>query len=200
VKKGGKGLSVTVWSAIALGAIGIGVILAFLAGYFLGHFTGHDKTTTVSVVTSPQVEAEDAEAEESATEEAEAEEAATEEAEEAEAEEAEAEEAEEAEGAEETEGGEKEAEGGEEASGAAGNPEAGAEVFATNCSVCHGSSGHGGAGGPDLRTMPKAKTEAGVIEQVTNGGGGMPPFKGQLSEEEISNVAAFVVQDVVGGG
>jgi mono/diheme cytochrome c family protein len=28
---------------------------------------------------------------------------------------------------------------------------------------------------------------------VRNGGGAMPPFEGQLSEEEIQNVAAFVV-------
>jgi glucose dehydrogenase len=53
VKKDGKEFSVTVWSAVALGAVGIGVIVAFLAGYFLGHFTGHSKTTTVSAVTSP---------------------------------------------------------------------------------------------------------------------------------------------------
>ena len=32
-----------------------------------------------------------------------------------------------------------------------------------------------------------------VVTQVENGGGGMPPFGGQLSEEEIANVAAFVV-------
>ena len=96
---------------------------------------------------------------------------------------------------EETEGG---AAGGEEASG--GDPEAGAEVFATNCSVCHGEDGHGGAGGPDLTTMPKAQNEPEAIEQVTDGGGGMPPFGGQLSEEEIENVAAFVVQKVVGNG
>ena len=53
VRKDGKEFSVTVWSAIALGAVGIGVIVAFLAGYFLGHFTGHEKTTTVSAVTAP---------------------------------------------------------------------------------------------------------------------------------------------------
>jgi PQQ-dependent dehydrogenase (methanol/ethanol family) len=94
--------------------------------------------------------------------------------------------------------GEKEEEG--EPSAGAGNAEAGAEVFAENCSICHGSTGHGGNGGPDLRTMPKAKTEPGTIEQVTEGGGGMPPFKGVLSEEEIKNVAAYVVQKIVGGG
>jgi cytochrome c5 len=101
------------------------------------------------------------------------------------------------EGAEETEG--EEAEG--EEGGEAGAPNAGAgkEVFAENCSVCHGATGHGGNGGPDLRTMPLAKTQEGAEKQVTDGGGGMPPFKGTLSEEEIKNVAAFVVEDIVGG-
>ena len=102
------------------------------------------------------------------------------------------------EGAEESGETETGAAGGGEASG--GDPEAGAEVFATNCSVCHGEDGHGGAGGPDLTTMPKAQNEPEAIEQVTDGGGGMPPFGGQLSEEEIENVAAFVVQKVVGNG
>ncbi len=102
--------------------------------------------------------------------------------------------------AEAEEGAEEEAEGGEEAAAAgAPNAEAGEEIFAENCSVCHGATGHGGNGGPDLTTMPKAKEQAGAEEQVTNGGGGMPPFKGTLSEEEISNVAAYVVEDIVGG-
>lgn len=101
-------------------------------------------------------------------------------------------------GAEEAEG--EEAGGAEAAGGSGGNPEAGATVFAENCAVCHGSDGHGGGGGPDLRTMPKAQSEEGAIEQVTDGGGGMPPFGGVLSEEEIKNVASYVVQDVVGKG
>jgi quinohemoprotein ethanol dehydrogenase len=97
--------------------------------------------------------------------------------------------------------GEEEGESGESAGGAAAAPNAeeGKEVFAENCSVCHGATGHGGNGGPDLRTMPLAKEQAGAEKQVTNGGGGMPAFKGQLSEEEISNVAAYVVEDIVGG-
>jgi quinohemoprotein ethanol dehydrogenase len=97
--------------------------------------------------------------------------------------------------AEEAEGGES---GEAEAAGAA-NAEAGKEVFAENCSTCHGADGHGGNGGPDLRTMPLAKTTAGAEKQVTNGGGGMPAFSGTLSEEEISNVAAYVAEDIVGG-
>jgi cytochrome c553 len=91
-----------------------------------------------------------------------------------------------------------ETEGGQETSGSGGDPAAGASVFAENCAGCHGETGHGGAGGPDLTTMPLAQTEEGAVQQVTNGGGGMPPFGGQLSEDEISNVAAFVVHEVVG--
>jgi len=123
------------------------------------------------------------------------------------AQEEEAEAAEEA-GGEESTGGEEgeseaggEAESGESEAGGegGGDPEAGTVVFSENCSVCHGATGHGGNGGPDLTTMPLAKTEAGVTQQVTNGGGGMPPFGGTLSEEEIKNVAAYVVQEITHG-
>jgi heme/copper-type cytochrome/quinol oxidase subunit 2/mono/diheme cytochrome c family protein len=139
------------------------------------------------------------EASEETTEEGGAEESSADESEEPSAEEGEA-------GSEEPEvpegegAGEEPAEGGEEAAaGGAPSAEAGEEVFAENCSVCHGATGHGGNGGPDLTTMPKAKEQAGAEEQVTNGGGGMPAFAGTLSEEEISNVAAYVVEDIVGG-
>jgi quinohemoprotein ethanol dehydrogenase len=96
----------------------------------------------------------------------------------------------------------KEEEGGAEAEAGAGgataDAAAGAEVFSEECSVCHGATGHGGNGGPDLRTMPLAQSQAGAEKQVTNGGGGMPAFGGQLSEEEIKNVAAYVVEKIVG--
>jgi mono/diheme cytochrome c family protein len=63
-----------------------------------------------------------------------------------------------------------------------------------------GAAGHGGNGGPGtLRTMPPAESQAGAEKQVTNSGGGMPTVKGTLSEEEISNVAAHVAEDIVGG-
>jgi quinohemoprotein ethanol dehydrogenase len=101
-------------------------------------------------------------------------------------------------------GEEEESEPTEEEAGGGGStgaldPEAGKEVFAENCSTCHGADGLGGNGGPDLTTMPKAKEQKGAEEQVTNGGGGMPAFSGSLSEEEIKNVAAYVVEDIVGG-
>jgi mono/diheme cytochrome c family protein len=90
-------------------------------------------------------------------------------------------------------------EGEGEAPSGGGNAELGAAVFGENCSTCHGATGHGGNGGPDLTTMPLAQTEEGAIQQVTNGGGGMPAFQGVLSEEEIENVAAYVVQEITHG-
>jgi len=101
------------------------------------------------------------------------------------------------------EGAEAEAEGeagGEEVAAGGGEPDAaaGEEVFAENCSTCHGASGTGGNGGPDLTAMPKAQEQKGAEEQVTNGGGGMPAFSGMLSEEEIANVAAYVVEKIAG--
>lgn len=95
-------------------------------------------------------------------------------------------------------GGEGEAGEGEAPSGG-GNAELGAAVFGENCSTCHGATGNGGNGGPDLTTMPLAQTEEGAIQQVTNGGGGMPAFEGVLSEEEIENVAAYVAQEITHG-
>ena len=81
----------------------------------------------------------------------------------------------------------------------AGNAAAGKTIFAQNCTPCHGASGHGGNGGPDLTSIPSAKNLQTVIGQVTNGGAGMPPFKGQLTQKQIDDVAAYVVQDITHG-
>ncbi len=127
------------------------------------------------------------------------EEALAEESEKASGEEGEAETGNEEAEAEESSGGEGESEAEEAGTAASGSPEAGAAVFSENCSTCHGATGEGGNGGPDLKTMPLAQTEEGTIQQVTNGGGGMPPFGGTLSENEIKDVAAYVVQEITHG-
>ncbi len=85
------------------------------------------------------------------------------------------------------------------AAGGAGNVTAGAAVFSQNCAACHGPRGLGGGGGPNLTTMPLARTVAGVTQQVTNGGGGMPAFRGTLSDQQIADVAAFVTQTITRG-
>jgi cytochrome c551 len=88
----------------------------------------------------------------------------------------------------ETDGG-----GGGGGGGGQGDAAAGEAVFTTNCGSCHTleEAGTSGTVGPNLDDS--TLDQAAVVQQVTNGGGGMPPFQGQLSEEEIQNVAAFVV-------
>ena len=77
--------------------------------------------------------------------------------------------------------------------GGAGDAAAGEPLFAENCGSCHTleEAGTSGNVGPNLDES--TLDHDAVVQQVTNGGGGMPPFQGQLSEEEIRNVAAFVV-------
>ena len=84
---------------------------------------------------------------------------------------------------------------GGEAVGATGDPEAGAEVFAAaGCGSCHvlEAAGSTGTAGPNLDEAEPSFEE--TVEQVTEGGGGMPAFKDQLSEQEIYDVSAYVTQ------
>lgn len=70
---------------------------------------------------------------------------------------------------------------------------AGAKVFASaGCGSCHTLSAAKASGqvGPNLDdAKPGYDT---VLAKVTNGGGGMPSFGGQLSEQQIRDVAAYV--------
>jgi mono/diheme cytochrome c family protein len=80
-----------------------------------------------------------------------------------------------------------------EAPPAAGSTAAGKEVFeSAGCATCHTLADAGATGtvGPNLdEAKPSADL---VVERVTNGMGVMPSFKGQLSEEQIAEVAAYV--------
>jgi cytochrome c6 len=75
-----------------------------------------------------------------------------------------------------------------------GDPVAGKEVFigSAGCGGCHalGDAGTTGQVGPDLDSVKPSYDK--VVTQVTNGGGGMPPFKDTLTEEQIQDVAASV--------
>jgi cytochrome c5 len=83
--------------------------------------------------------------------------------------------------------------GGGGGGGGQGNAEAGKEIFVANCGTCHTlqEAGTSGNVGPVLDQI--SLDHDAVVQQVTNGGGGMPPFQGTLSEQEIQDVAAFVV-------
>jgi mono/diheme cytochrome c family protein len=74
-----------------------------------------------------------------------------------------------------------------------GDAAAGKAVFeSAGCVGCHTLADAGATGtvGPNLdQAKPPASL---VVTRVTNGMGAMPPFKGQLSEKQIQDVAAYV--------
>jgi mono/diheme cytochrome c family protein len=74
-----------------------------------------------------------------------------------------------------------------------GDPEAGRDVFATaGCNTCHTLADAGATGtvGPNLdESQPSYEL---AVDRVTNGQGAMPPFEGQLTEQQIRDVAAYV--------
>jgi mono/diheme cytochrome c family protein len=76
-----------------------------------------------------------------------------------------------------------------------GDPEAGSAVFDDQgCGGCHvlEEAGSSGTIGPNLdESQPSHDL---VVDRVTNGSGAMPSFKDRLSEEQIQDVAAFVVE------
>ena len=77
--------------------------------------------------------------------------------------------------------------------GGEGDPAAGKEIFASaGCGNCHvfEDAGTSGTAGPNL---DESQIDfEGAVQQIAEGGGGMPAFKDQLSDEEIANVAAYV--------
>ena len=70
--------------------------------------------------------------------------------------------------------------------------DAGREVFVANCGSCHTleDAGTSGTIGPALDGI--GLSEADIEAQVRNGGGGMPAFEGDLSDDEIAQVSAYV--------
>ena len=76
-----------------------------------------------------------------------------------------------------------------------GDATAGKKVFLTaGCTGCHTlkDAGAHGTVGPNLdQAKPPLSL---VVTRVTQGKGAMPKFKGQLSDKQIANVAAYVVK------
>ena len=80
-----------------------------------------------------------------------------------------------------------------------GDPTAGKAIFSkAGCVSCHTLKAAGATGtvGPNLdQVKPDYRL---ATARITNGKGVMPSFKSQLSAQEISNVAAFVVTSTGG--
>jgi high-affinity iron transporter len=93
---------------------------------------------------------------------------------------------------------------------AAGDPAAGAKIFADRCARCHGQAGKGD--GPDLAKLHptsspvdwtrsvvmKKWSDEEILAIITKGGKAvdsspiMPPFGGKLSDAQIQDLLAFI--------
>jgi cytochrome c6 len=71
-------------------------------------------------------------------------------------------------------------------------------TFRTKCAMCHGPDGAGSEVGksmnvPDLRSAAVQKLPNAQLAQViSNGKGGMPPFKSSLSEDQIHGLVTYI--------
>lgn len=79
-----------------------------------------------------------------------------------------------------------------------------ASLFRQHCAICHGPEANGrtldnSAKVPSLREGQfKFVTEDAIANQITNGGNGMVPFRGQLTQREINMMTEFVYHDLRG--
>jgi cytochrome c6 len=75
---------------------------------------------------------------------------------------------------------------------------ASAATFRTKCAMCHGPDGGGSEVGksmnvPDLRSQTVQKLpDAELAQIISDGKGGMPPFKSSLSEAQIHALVSHI--------
>jgi len=68
----------------------------------------------------------------------------------------------------------------------------GAEIYARNCSPCHGARMLDPQGASDLRKFPRGERER-FVNSVTRGKNQMPPWGDLLKPEEVEALWAYVV-------
>ena len=68
-------------------------------------------------------------------------------------------------------------------------------LFTSNCAGCHTFTAAGASGtvGPNLDQT--SLTVDRIAQQIRGGGGGMPPFEGQLTDEQIQALAEFLFEN-----
>jgi mono/diheme cytochrome c family protein len=81
-----------------------------------------------------------------------------------------------------------------------GNPATGKELFDTKCAICHNADSAEKKIGPGLKGVKGGKLPSGkettyknVLDNLNQGGGGMPAFEKLLSAEEKDHVIAYVM-------
>ena len=79
----------------------------------------------------------------------------------------------------------------------------GGQVFGNNCAACHIGGGNVVNGAKTLKLTDLEKYEMAsidaIVHQVTNGKNAMPTFSGRLSDDDIADVAAYVLSQAEQG-
>jgi cytochrome c6 len=81
---------------------------------------------------------------------------------------------------------------------AAQDAAAGATVYKSKCATCHGPDGAGTAMGKSLKVLDlrssevQSRSDAELIQVVSEGKNNMPGFKGNITDDEIQSVVKFV--------
>ena len=79
----------------------------------------------------------------------------------------------------------------------------GGQVFSSNCAACHVGGGNVVNGAKTLKLDTLEKYEMASVEaiktQVTNGKNAMPAFNGRLTDTQIDDVAAYVLDQAQNG-
>jgi len=85
----------------------------------------------------------------------------------------------------------------------AGDLAHGGQVFASNCAACHVGGGYVVNGAKTLKLADLEKYDMASLEaiktQVTNGKSAMPAFLGRLTDQDIDDVATYVLDQAESG-
>ncbi|OBZ11206.1 MULTISPECIES: cytochrome c [Bacillales] len=73
------------------------------------------------------------------------------------------------------------------------NKEEAESLYGKNCVSCHAVDLSGGVG-PNLQKVGSRMTVDQISAQISNGGNGMPAYKGQLKDTEIATLAAWLAE------
>lgn len=71
------------------------------------------------------------------------------------------------------------------------NAEGSEQIYKNMCLSCHGDQLQGKVG-PELAHVGDSMTKEQIYKKISSGGGGMPPFKERLTEDELITITTWL--------